>query len=251
MDRNELERIAKAQVDSAKAAKSPQGSLLYRLVALFTHMQLGYLSRDSRHSRTAVRVFVFLEALTALAIIAIIAYLVQLPLLFPPLGPSAFILFRTPMSRPASPRSVLLAHTMALLIGLVTLHLFALLFPDAGLHADSELSWPRIFVLSLAMGLTSLGMIQFNCAHPPAAATTLIAAMGFFDSWVQIAALPVAVILLLLQAQLFNRVLGGLPVPLWSFKAEVANRYPDLAGLGDREVPYWEKVTDQVYERRH
>jgi len=250
MDRDELRRIAKTQIDSEKRAKNPQASLLYRIIARITHMQLGYLSRDNRHSRTAVRVFVFLEALTSLAIIATIAYLVQLPLLFPPLGPSAFILFRTPMSRPASPRSVLLAHIMALLIGLLILHMFSLLFPDAGLHSGSELSWPRILVLSLAMGLTSLGMIQFNCAHPPAAATTIIAAMGIFDSWVQIAALPVAVILLLLQAQLFNRVLGGLPVPLWSFKSEVANRYPDLAGLGDREVPYWEKVTDQVYERR-
>ncbi len=139
---------------------------------------------------------------------------------------------------------------MALGIGLGMFYLFAALFPDAGLLSGTELSWPRIFALSLAMGLTSLGMIYFNCAHPPAAATTLIAAMGFFDSIIQIAALPVAVLLLLLQAQFFNRVLGGLPVPLWSFNAKVANQYPDLAGLGDREAPYWEKVNEQIHERR-
>jgi len=80
MDRDEIRRIAKAQIDSEKRAKNPQASLLYRIIARFTHMQLGYLSRDNRHSRTAVRVFVFLEALTSLAIIATIAYLVQLPL---------------------------------------------------------------------------------------------------------------------------------------------------------------------------
>ncbi|MFQ5631261.1 MAG: HPP family protein [bacterium] len=250
MDEEELRRITRAELGPPKAVKPPQASLLFRIIALFTHNQLGYLSRDGCHSRTAVRTFVFLEGLTALAIISIIAYLVQLPILFPPLGPSAFILFRTPLSRPACPRSVFLSHIMAMVVGLAMLYLFALVFPDAGLRSDNELSWPRIFALSLSMGLTSLGMISLNCSHPPAAATALIAAMGFFGTWIQITALPLALIFLLLQAQFFNRVLGGLPVPLWSFNAEVANSYPDLAGLGDREVPYWEKVTEKIYEHR-
>ncbi len=250
MDNNKLQRVVDTQACLRKDAKIPQSSLLYRLIAIFTKIQLGYLTRDSQHSRTAIRVFVFLEALTSLAIIAITAYLVQLPLIFPPLGPSAFILFRTPMSRTASPRSVFLGHSIALLIGLLLLHLFAFLFPDTNMYAGDTLGWPKIFALSLAMGLTSLAMIQFNCAHPPAAATTLIAAMGYIQGWLQIVAIPAAVILLLLQAQLFNRVLGGLPVTFWHFNAETSNRYPDLAGLGDREIPYWEKITEKIHDRR-
>jgi CBS-domain-containing membrane protein len=100
------------------------------------------------------------------------------------------------------------------------------------------------------MGLTSLLMILLDCPHPPATATALVAAMGYFDSPLQIAALPVAALLLLAQALVFNRVLGGLPFPLWRFDPKAARAYPDLGGLGDQDVSYWDKVTEGVFERR-
>lgn len=130
------------------------------------------------------------------------------------------------------------------------LHLFALLFPEAELHRGEALNWPRICALSLAMGLTSLGMIVFDCAHPPAAATALIAAMGYFDSWLPVVALPLAIALLLVQAYFFNRVLGGLPFPRWRFDLKAARAFPDLAGLGDREQSHWAQITGRVFERR-
>ncbi|MES9875216.1 MAG: HPP family protein [Candidatus Sedimenticola sp. 6PFRAG7] len=252
MDRQRFEELAKkqAQPQPPRGAATPQSSLLYRLVAFFTQMQLGYLLRDTKHSKLAVRIFVFIEGLAALAIISTAAFLAKLPLLFPPLGPSAFILFRTPLSRAAAPRSVFLAHNMAMVIGIVMLNLFAFLYPEADLHGSDALNWPRIFALSLAMGFTSLGMIMFNCAHPPAAATTLIAAMGYFSTPLQIAALPVAVALLLLQAFIFNRLLGGLPFPVWSFDPKAAREYPDLAGLGDQKTGHWEQISGRVFERR-
>ncbi|OOZ36580.1 HPP family protein [Solemya velesiana gill symbiont] len=164
---DKFEELAKKQTSPSSGRGTPQGSLLYRAVAFFTQMQLGYLLRDSKHSKSAVRIFVFLEGLAALAIISTAAFLAKLPLLFPPLGPSAFILFRTPLSRAAAPRAVFIAHNMGMVIGLAMLYLFAFLFPDADLQGSDALNWPRIFALSLAMGLTSLGMIMFNCAHPP------------------------------------------------------------------------------------
>lgn len=237
-------------VELGVAQGAPQSGLLFRLVAFFAHLRLGYLLRDGRHSRNAVRIFVFLEGLSALAVIASVAYLARLPLLFPPLAPSAFILFRTPLSRPASPRAVLLSHCLGMLLGLLTLHLFSLLFPEANLYGDDALNWPRIFALALAMGLISLAMILLDCAHPPATATALVAAMGYFDGLLQIAALPLAVLLLLAQALVFNRLLGGLPFPLWSFDPKAAKQYPDLAGLGDQQTPFWDRVAEQVFERR-
>ncbi|MEW7979513.1 MAG: HPP family protein, partial [Candidatus Sedimenticola endophacoides] len=176
MDKKRMEALAKRQAQAPGAA--PQGSLLYRLVAFVSRLQLGYLLKDSRHSRRAVRIFVFIEGLSALAIIATAAFLAKLPLLFPPLGPSAFILFRTPLARAAAPRAVLYANLLGMLVGIAMLHLFALLFPEAESHRGEALNWPRICALSLAMGLTSLGMIVFDCAHPPAAATALIAVDG-------------------------------------------------------------------------
>ena len=230
--------------------QAPQFGLLFRVVAFFTHLQLGYLLHDSRYSRRAVRIFVFMEGLSALTIIAVAAYLARLPLLFPPLAPSAFILFRTPLSRSASPRVLFLSHCLAMLLGLLMLHLCSLLFPEADLHAGDALNWPRIFALGLAMGFTSLAMILLDCPHPPATATALIAAMGYFNGFLQIFALPVAVLFLLAQALVFNRVLGGLPFPLWAFDPKAAKQYPDLAGLGDQETSYWNKVSESVFERR-
>ncbi len=251
MDKEDkFKAIARKQANRSMKKPSPQTGVLYRLVAFSTRMQLGYLLKDSKHSILAVRIFVFLEGLTAMAIIATAAFLAKLPLLFPPLGPSAFILFRTPLSKAAAPRTVFLSHNLGMLIGLAMLHLFALLYPEAGLHSSEDLNWPRIFALSLAMGITSLAMILFNCAHPPAAATTLIAAMGYFDSLMQIVALPVAVAFLLLQAYIFNRLVGGLPFPAWQFDLKAARQYPDLAGMGDQETDYWQKITGQVFERR-
>ena len=246
-----MSRPRQGSPDGVRTAQvAPQSGLLFRVVAFFAHLRLGYLLRDGRHSRSAVRIFVFIEGLSALAIIASAAYLAKLPLLFPPLAPSAFILFRTPLSRPASPRAVLLSHSLAMLLGLAMLHLFSLLFPEANLHGDDALNWPRIFALALAMGLTSLAMILLDCAHPPATATALVAAMGYFDGLLQVAALPLAVLLLLAQALVFNRLLGGLPFPLWSFDPKAARQYPDLAGLGDQQTPFWDRVAETVFERR-
>jgi hypothetical protein len=76
----------------------PQQSILFRLVAFFSRKQLWYLIRKEGQSRLLISIFVFVAGATALAIISILAYITELPLLFPQLGPSAYILFYTPMS---------------------------------------------------------------------------------------------------------------------------------------------------------
>ncbi|MEJ1296721.1 MAG: HPP family protein [Candidatus Sedimenticola sp. (ex Thyasira tokunagai)] len=240
----------KQQAPDKAHGGEPQRSRLFRFVSFITHIQLGYLLRDGRHPKMAVRLFVFIEAVSALAIISTTAYLIDLPLLFPPLGPSAFILFFTPLARTAAPRSVLLAHSMGLFVGLAMVGLFSLLFPDAALSPGDSLNWARIATLSLAMGVASLGMILFHCEHPPAAATTLIAAMGFIDSHTQVFGYLVAVLLLILQAIIFNRMMGGLPFPLWNFSPEAARQYPDLAGLSDREITSRDKIQERIFRRQ-
>ena len=82
----------------------PQETALFRAVAFLTHIQLGYLLRGVRNPQFVVLLFVTTSGVTALGTITLAAFLTNLPLLFPPLGPSAFILFRTPMSPQAAPR---------------------------------------------------------------------------------------------------------------------------------------------------
>ena len=50
----------------------------------------------------------------AILIISLFAWLTDLPLLFPVLGPSAFILFSKPFSADAAPRSVVGGHFIAM-----------------------------------------------------------------------------------------------------------------------------------------
>jgi len=121
-------------------------------------------------------------------------------LLFPPLGPSAFILFYTPLSESASPRNFILAHTLALLSGLGALALATLLFPGIQETADLAMNWSSITAIGLAMGAVSVAMVTIKCVHPPAAATALIAAMGYMGSMVQVVSLLMAVMFLAFEA---------------------------------------------------
>ena len=167
-------------------------------------------------------VFVFAAGATALGTITIIAYLTQLPLLFPPLGPSAFILFYTPMSISACPRSVILSHTLALAAGLSSLWLFNSIFSHATLPDPNVMGSHGVFVIALSMGAICLMMIVFKCVHPPAAASALIAAMGYLQNIEQIVGFLLATILLVIEGVFFIKIVGGLPYPLWRADPQIA-----------------------------
>ncbi|GAA0654337.1 hypothetical protein GCM10010193_00570 [Kitasatospora atroaurantiaca] len=57
-------------------------------------------------------------------------------------------------------------------------------------------------------------MPLLGVAHPPAGATTLIVAMGLLRTPGQLAVIMLAVVLLVVQGLLVNR-LAGIPYPLW------------------------------------
>lgn len=227
----------------------PQGTRLYRAVAFLTRFQLGTLVRTFHAPQAAVLLFVFLSGATALGILTTAAVLTNLPLVFPPLGPSAFILFRTPLADAASPRSVILAHASALAAGLLALQAAARLFPHAVIGAGAPLGPAPVFAIAFAMGLVSVAMITVRCSHPPAAATALIAAMGYFENVVQVAGLLAAVFLLVGEALLFNRLLGGLPYPLWRAVPNRERTYGTLAGVPE-DLSYWRKLESRIYRRR-
>ena len=59
----------------------------------------------------------------AILTVGVLAWLTNLPLVFPALGPSAFILFSAPLSKAGAPRSVVLGHSICLLSGYVSWYL--------------------------------------------------------------------------------------------------------------------------------
>jgi CBS domain-containing membrane protein len=230
--------------------QGPQHGWLYRVIAFFARLRFGYLLRGLQNRRLLQVVFVLTAGVTALGTITATAYLTNLMLLFPPLGPSAFILFHTPLAETASPRNVILAHTLALLAGLISVALANVIIPDAGVHGQAGLNWASVIAIASAMGLASIAMVMLNCVHPPAAATALVAAMGFLNNLVQVGGVLIAVIILVCEAIVFNRILGGLPYPLWRFDPEVIKDHPSLAGLPGHGQSAWQEMVTKTFHRR-
>jgi CBS-domain-containing membrane protein len=230
--------------------RGPQHGLLYRVIAFFSRLRFGYLLRGLQNRRMLQVIFVLTAGVTALGTITAMAYLTNLMLLFPPLGPSAFILFHTPLAETASPRNVIMAHTLALVTGLVSVVLADAIIPHAGVPAGAGLNWASVVAIATAMGLASIAMVVLNCVHPPAAATALVAAMGFLNNIVQVGGVLIAVIILVFEAIVFNRILGGLPYPLWRFDPEVIKDHPSLAGLPGNGQSAWQEMVTKTFHRR-
>ncbi len=218
---------------------NPHGTFLYRAIAFVSRFRFCYLHRSTGQRQWPLVLFVLLTGSTALGIISLAAWLTKLPLLFPPLAPSAFILFYTPMSEQASPRSVFVSHAMGVAAGFASLWIMNWIFPDAGLLTGTTLGVPRILCTALAMALVSVGMIGMSTPHPPAAATTLIVATGFLTNPAHVLGLMGAVSLLVLEAHFFIRFQAGLPYPIWRADPEVSRRYGTLAGIPNSGATFW------------
>lgn len=157
--------------------------------------------------------FMFVNGFIAIAIMSGIAMLSGTPFIFPSLGPTAVLLFYSPLTPPASPRHSVIGHAIGILCGYGSLWIVSENLSPAvtveGVHPV------RIFAAALSLALTGSLMILLKAAHPPAAATTLIISLGIVTRPFYLVVIEIAVVLLVLQAILINR-LAGLDYPLWA-----------------------------------
>jgi CBS domain-containing membrane protein len=173
-----------------------------------------------RHSSTVVLgLFAFVNGLIAIAAMAAVAYVTGEPFLFPSLGPTAFLLFYTPLLPAASPRNTLGGHLIGALAGYLALVVFGL--TDAAPALATHVSGSRILAAALSLGLTSGAMVWARVPHPPAGATTLIVSLGILRKPEQLAVLMVAVALLVIQGLVINR-LAGIQYPVWAPRRSAA-----------------------------
>src|SRR4051794_7677452 len=70
--------------------------------------------------------YLFLGCLVTPTLSGLLAYLFKQPLVFPSLGPTAHLIFSTPMAANASPRNTLIGHGTAIVVGYGSLALFGL-----------------------------------------------------------------------------------------------------------------------------
>jgi CBS domain-containing membrane protein len=168
---------------------------------------------EQRHdSRLVVGTYVLINSAISIAIVAVIAALTKQPFLFPSLGPTAFLLFYEAQSALAAPRNVFCGHLIGVLAGYLALAIFGLTMARPNL---TEITPPRIGAVILCLCLTSSLMVWLHVPHPPAASTTLMVGLGLIRTPPQLAILMVAVVLMIAQGIIINR-LAGLPYPLWA-----------------------------------
>ena len=135
------------------------------------------------------------------------------PFVFPSLGPTAFLLFYTPLAAPACPRNTVAGHLIGALAGYLALVVFGLTNDPPALA--SSVTAERVGAAALSLGLTSGVMVWARVPHPPAGATTLIVSLGILREPEQIVMLMVAVVLLVVQGFVINRA-AGIDYPVWS-----------------------------------
>lgn len=156
--------------------------------------------------------YVFFGSLLAIGVSGGISWLFKQPLLFPSLGPTAFLFFETPLADNASPRNTIIGHAVAILAGVLSLWVFGLLAAPNVLQAG--VTPARIGAAALSVALTGAGLLILRSSHPPAGATTLIVSLGLFEKPRDLIMLALGIPLLTVAGWIINRVLGE-PVPVW------------------------------------
>lgn len=109
--------------------------------------------------------------------VGLLGLAVDEPWLFPSLGPTAFLQAESPGLPSSTFRATVLGHAVGLAAGVAAVHAFGLA-GEPSVMATGHLTLARVGASVAAVALTMLGKPLFGASHPPAAATTLLVALG-------------------------------------------------------------------------
>lgn len=182
------------------------------VLGLLRRLRLPWLLRHYARS-PVLAIFSIFSACVSLGIIAVVAAITGTPLIIPSLGPSAFLFFYSPSAPAASPRHTILGQCIGVGAGYVSLLITGYHF--TGVAARAQVNWAAVFSAGIALALTVGLMVLLHVEHPPAVSTALIVALGALREPYRLLLLLVAVVLLVGQAIVINR-LAGVDYPLWS-----------------------------------
>jgi CBS domain-containing membrane protein len=162
--------------------------------------------------------YVFVNGFITIGLLALLALVSRNPFVFPSLGPTAYLLFFSPLAKTCSPRNTIFGHAIGIICGYAAFVLTGAGALPFGVHPG--IFWPRILAAALSLSATGAFMVLFEVSHPPAGATTLIISLGIISRPRDLVIIEVAVFLLVAQALVINR-LAGLPYPLWNAAASI------------------------------
>lgn len=164
-------------------------------------------------SRVVLSLYVFVNSFVTIGALALLALVSSNPFVFPSLGPTAYLLFFSPLSKASSPRNTILGHAIGLTCGYLAFVVTGAGALPFGVHPG--VFWPRVLAAALSLSATGAFMVLLEISHPPAGATTLIVSLGIISKPGELVIIEAAVCLLVVQALVINR-LAGLPYPLWN-----------------------------------
>jgi hypothetical protein len=129
------------------------------------------------------------------------------PLLFASLGPTAFLQAAQPQQPTARFHNVVLGHAVGFLAGVIAVALFSA-STEPSLFEAKQLGPPRVCASVLAVALTLFVSAPRKIAfHPPAAATTLLVALGgFAPSWSSALTVLTGVLVVAVAGELLRRL---------------------------------------------
>jgi hypothetical protein len=125
-----------------------------------------------------------LGAALLVLVVGSLGALVGLPWLVPSIGPSAVLIAVTPSHPTARPWNAIVGHAGGIAAGFLAVALFAATSAPTVL-GDHQLVPVRVAAASLAIGLTIGVGFLLRATHPPAAATTLLVALGAIATFEQ------------------------------------------------------------------
>jgi hypothetical protein len=113
----------------------------------------------------------------SMGVIGLLAMGVREPWLFPSLGPTIFLQTVAPEERASKPWSVLVGHAIGGAAGFGAVYLCGAAVWSAALGPDGP-TGPRVLATLIAVTATMAGQRLVRAMHPPAAATTMLIALG-------------------------------------------------------------------------
>lgn len=182
------------------------------VLAILRHFQLDWLLHHFP-PRLVRAMYVFVNGFVTIGLLAVLALITGSPFVFPSLGATAYLLFFSPLAETATPRNIILGHALGLSCGYAAFVLTGAGVVQFGAH--SGIFWPRILAAALSLSATAAVMVFARVNHPPAGATALIVSLGIIARPYALVVIETAVLLLVAQALLINR-LAGLHCPFWS-----------------------------------
>ncbi len=137
-----------------------------------------------------------LAAAALIIVIGLLGVIANEPLLFPSLGPTAFLQVEDPEFRASRLYNTIVGHFLGIAAGLVAVVVFHINRIPSPL-LSGILSPAVIAAATLSVALTiGLGLL-LRASHPPACATTLLFALGGFRPTLKVVIVVVASVLLI------------------------------------------------------